>query len=288
MASFLVRALRLPATSRDYFTDDERKPARSEYQRLAAAGVTGGCATGRFCPGAAVPVGRWPPSSTAASETEALRLRALVLLGILLAACGGDPTISATAIPPMPRALSALSVSLGAPSGGPSPSERVIPGLALPQPGPAFDAATLLDAMRTSRRPGGVPDQLETAIAATLAETLWTYGGEPWGPWPSGLMWHGDLLARSCGYPPGPAWRGSLGVRDRASTGSLTVASASVSYRSRSSIPSTTFADAVSPRAARRPRSGLRALAAPAIRRAIRPELPVGRRGGLVRTRRHH
>lgn len=35
--------------------------------------------------------------------------------------------------------------------------------------------------MRGSRRPGGVPDQLETdAIAAALAQRIWTIDGEPW------------------------------------------------------------------------------------------------------------
>lgn len=35
--------------------------------------------------------------------------------------------------------------------------------------------------MRGSRRPGGVPDQLETdAIATALAQRLWTIDGEPW------------------------------------------------------------------------------------------------------------
>ena len=51
----------------------------------------------------------------------------------------------------------------------------------LPHGGPAFDPATLLDAMRTSRRPGGVPDQLETEeIAAQLADAIWTVDGQPW------------------------------------------------------------------------------------------------------------
>jgi hypothetical protein len=36
--------------------------------------------------------------------------------------------------------------------------------------------------MRDSRRPGGVPDQLEThAVAAAVAAQLWTWDGEPWG-----------------------------------------------------------------------------------------------------------
>lgn len=50
MASFLVRALDLPPTSTDFFTDDESSPHESDINRLAASGITGGCATGRFCP----------------------------------------------------------------------------------------------------------------------------------------------------------------------------------------------------------------------------------------------
>ena len=35
--------------------------------------------------------------------------------------------------------------------------------------------------MRSSTRPGGVPDQIETdAIAAGLAEAIWTLDGQPW------------------------------------------------------------------------------------------------------------
>lgn len=35
--------------------------------------------------------------------------------------------------------------------------------------------------MRDSRRPGGVPDELETeAIAAEIAGSIWTIDGEPW------------------------------------------------------------------------------------------------------------
>ena len=54
MASFLVRALDLPPTSRDFFTDDETSAHESDINRLAASGITGGCATGRFCPRANV------------------------------------------------------------------------------------------------------------------------------------------------------------------------------------------------------------------------------------------
>ncbi len=54
MASFLVRALELPAASRDYFTDDDASIHQDDINRLAAAGITGGCAPGRYCPTASV------------------------------------------------------------------------------------------------------------------------------------------------------------------------------------------------------------------------------------------
>ena len=44
MASFLVRALRLPPATRDYFTDDESSQHESAINAIAAAGITGGCA----------------------------------------------------------------------------------------------------------------------------------------------------------------------------------------------------------------------------------------------------
>jgi hypothetical protein len=50
MASFLVRALDLPSTTRDYFADDEGNKHESNINRLAASGITAGCGVGRFCP----------------------------------------------------------------------------------------------------------------------------------------------------------------------------------------------------------------------------------------------
>jgi len=54
MASFLVRALRLPAASHDFFTDDETSQHESAINALAAAGITGGCSATKYCPRAAV------------------------------------------------------------------------------------------------------------------------------------------------------------------------------------------------------------------------------------------
>ena len=54
MASFLARALQLPAATRDYFSDDNASIHESNINRLAASNITGGCATGRYCPSASV------------------------------------------------------------------------------------------------------------------------------------------------------------------------------------------------------------------------------------------
>jgi len=62
-------------------------------------------------------------------------------------------------------------------------------------PGLPYDAATLLAAMRDSRRPGGVPDPLETdAIAQALASQIWTWDGRPW----SIIAVGGACAPRSC------------------------------------------------------------------------------------------
>ncbi len=50
MASFLARALALPATSRDYFTDDDGNAHEDAINRVAAAGITSGCGADKFCP----------------------------------------------------------------------------------------------------------------------------------------------------------------------------------------------------------------------------------------------
>ena len=54
MASFLVRALGLPATSVNYFADDEGSPHEDAINRLAAAGITNGCGPSRYCPSATI------------------------------------------------------------------------------------------------------------------------------------------------------------------------------------------------------------------------------------------
>lgn len=53
MASFLVRAFRLPAvssTGADYFLDDEGSAHEQDINALAAAGITRGCGSRAYCP----------------------------------------------------------------------------------------------------------------------------------------------------------------------------------------------------------------------------------------------
>ena len=54
MASFLARALNLPNTATDYFTDDETSSHEDNINRVAAAGITTGCGPGLYCPNANV------------------------------------------------------------------------------------------------------------------------------------------------------------------------------------------------------------------------------------------
>ena len=54
MATFLVRALDLPATATDYFDDDETSTHENSINRIRAAGITSGCAPNKYCPTANV------------------------------------------------------------------------------------------------------------------------------------------------------------------------------------------------------------------------------------------
>jgi hypothetical protein len=54
MATFLARALDLPATSTDYFTDDEASAHEARINSIAKAGLTVGCSATTYCPNGAV------------------------------------------------------------------------------------------------------------------------------------------------------------------------------------------------------------------------------------------
>jgi hypothetical protein len=54
MATFLARALHLPAATRDYFIDDNHDPRQADINKVAQAGITTGCSAKRFCADGAV------------------------------------------------------------------------------------------------------------------------------------------------------------------------------------------------------------------------------------------
>jgi hypothetical protein len=58
MAAFLDRALALPATTTDYFTDDDGNIFENDINRLAAAGIASGCSATTYCPNANVTRGQ--------------------------------------------------------------------------------------------------------------------------------------------------------------------------------------------------------------------------------------
>jgi S-layer homology domain len=58
LAAVLDRALDLPATTSDFFRDDESSAYEAAINRTAAAGVTFGCTKNRFCPTAVVTRGQ--------------------------------------------------------------------------------------------------------------------------------------------------------------------------------------------------------------------------------------
>ena len=126
----------------------------------------------------------------------------LFAVALLAGACAAPPTETETATP-MPSASSTEAVSQ---SIVPSPSAD--DGLELPAAERPFDADALLAAMRTSQRPGGVPDQLETqAIAAALAERIWTFGGATWATFAAG----GSCGPGSCTFEIGGTPDGAQG-----------------------------------------------------------------------------
>ena len=107
--------------------------------------------------------------------------RAVLALTVLVAtvgsACAAPISSTTPASTPSPTREPSVDAS-------PSPTgtaSQGASGIEPPSPDRPFDASTLLTAMRDSRRPGGVPDQLETdAIAAALAAATWTFDGRPW------------------------------------------------------------------------------------------------------------
>lgn len=103
------------------------------------------------------------------------RIRLLGCAGVVLA-------LAACSTAPPPGSSEASGSRAPAPSMGGS---GIIgdPGspISLRPPGQPFDADDILAAMRDSRRPDGVPEELQTdEVAAAVADVLWTLEGDPW------------------------------------------------------------------------------------------------------------
>jgi hypothetical protein len=129
----------------------------------------------------ASPVSRWPPSSIVRS-TDVLRRAGPAITLAVVTACTTTSFPAATPRPASPTidAQGADSTATPAASASPTIAPRPL-GIELPALGHPLDPMTLLGAMRDSRRPGGVPDELETeAIAGAVADAIWTFEGEPW------------------------------------------------------------------------------------------------------------
>lgn len=113
------------------------------------------------------------------SAADLARRSVLVGVVLLLAACTDaapvSPTPALPSVSPTPTRMPETPAT-GSPSGEPSPA-----GIRLPEPGQPWDGATLLEEMRSSTRPGGVPTEVQTpAVADAIARTVWTVDGRPW------------------------------------------------------------------------------------------------------------
>jgi hypothetical protein len=101
-----------------------------------------------------------------------------LLLLLSLSACrlvGEAPPASSVAS----TGAEATPLALGSSAAKPSPASSTAGWLA--DPGTPYGVDEILDAMASSRRPGGVPEELQNPqVAATLAHRAWTWDGAPW------------------------------------------------------------------------------------------------------------
>jgi hypothetical protein len=120
-----------------------------------------------------------------------------LVLAMALVACDGSPSGSQE----RPTATQTPSLDPSAASAAPSSGSAT--------PGRPYDAQAVLAAMRESRRPGGVPDQVETdAVAGAIADHLWTWNGQPW----ESLVAGGSCGTAACSLEVGGAAPGGAGT----------------------------------------------------------------------------
>ena len=112
MATFLVRAFGIPASSSDAFSDDGGSGHHASINALAAAGVTNGCQPGRFCPSSTVTRG----------ELATFIMRALNLQPTSLDFFSDD---NGSVHEPAINAVAAAGISTGCSSGKFCPTQSV-------------------------------------------------------------------------------------------------------------------------------------------------------------------
>ncbi|HEX2193528.1 MAG TPA: hypothetical protein VHK63_00965 [Candidatus Limnocylindria bacterium] len=97
------------------------------------------------------------------------------MLALTAASCGGTQQSPSAA--PFSIAATATMTPAATDHATPGPTSAV----RLAHPGRPYTGAAILAAMRGSTRPGGVPADLETrAVAAAVAERVWSWDGQPW------------------------------------------------------------------------------------------------------------
>ena len=107
---------------------------------------------------------------------------AFLALGVAVSLVGcGAPAPSPRTASAVPSAVAPSAASSVDPSASPSASASGEASIPVPTPGHPWDGLALLEAMRASTRPGGVPDGLETpGLAAAIAASIWTVDGSAW------------------------------------------------------------------------------------------------------------
>lgn len=126
-----------------------------------------------------------------------LRWPALAVVALAFSACSGPPP------PGTPGPSSSATVAPSPPASG-----IIADPISLRPPGQPFDAEDILDAMRVSPRPGGVPEVLQTQqIAADVAGVLWTLEGEAW----ETIVAGGSCASRECTLELAGSVPGGLG-----------------------------------------------------------------------------
>ncbi len=112
MATFLVRAFGLPASSTNAFSDDGGSSHHSSINALAAAGVTNGCQPGRYC----------PTSTVTRGELATFIMRALRLQPVSRDYFNDD---NGSVHEPAINAVAAAGISTGCSSGKFCPTQSV-------------------------------------------------------------------------------------------------------------------------------------------------------------------